>query len=218
METQPPIGSQVSKAVTRRMNAPGADTIRLWTIQPLEVWHTLREQKTLYVDTAHPDFADNSDSCMMVAYDWMREQMAKRIPGYSGHYPWWAYEHFLDLRFYRFYGIPGVRKVRLGLAIPRKQALLSAYGSWHDVLNRGYLPQALAWEEAEQELDGWEQDLLSHGIDSRLYSNRIDRPLCCCRNPGKRECEQVGSGFSMWKRAAMKKPYRPLLSDWNFPK
>ena len=105
---------------------------------------------------------------MLAAYDWLRDQMKRRIPGYEGHYPWWGYEHFLDLRFYRWHvGEYGVRLVRLGLAVPRERVLASAYGAWHCVLNRGYLPASLVWEEYEQALDAWEAEVRSHGSDDR---------------------------------------------------
>ena len=125
----------IRAAVTRYVHRPKPATIRLWTIQPPHVWNSLREQGTLLVNPIHSEFADSITSFEQ-AYDWMREQMAKRIPGYTGHYPWWAYEHFLDLRFYRWHTPPyGKRLVRLELAVPRVQVLLSAYGADSDILN-----------------------------------------------------------------------------------
>src|SRR5947207_2422161 len=103
---------------------PAADKLRVWTIQPEAVWVGLNEQGTLLVDPTNADFISCQDSELARAYDWMRSQMAKRIIGYAGNYPWWAYEHFLDLRSYRWYQ-PRARGryVRLGLDLPRKEAL-----------------------------------------------------------------------------------------------
>lgn len=155
----------IRSAVTRYVHCPKPDTIRLWTIQPPHVWHTLREQGTLLVDPNHAEFAEHIDD-YRAAYDWMRQQMARRIPGYAGHYPWWAYEHFLDLRFYRWHTRPyGKRLIRLELAVPREQVLLSTYGEWHCVLNRGYLPASLVWEDYERELDTWEEEAARHGVN-----------------------------------------------------
>jgi hypothetical protein len=155
----------IRSAVTRHLNRPKPDTIRLWTIQPPAVWHALREQGTLLVDPNHPDCVEYFDE-YRDAYDWLRVQMAHRIPGYGGHYPWWAYEHFLDLRFYRWHTPRrGVHLVRLELAIPKEQVLLSAYGSWHCVLNRGYLPEAIEWEDYERELDAWEDQAKQSGVE-----------------------------------------------------
>ena len=136
---------------SRRPAKPG--TMRLWTIQPPHVWDALQEQGTLLVDPAHSNFGGHEKS-FGLAYDWLRPQMQKRIPGYAGHYRWWAYEHFLDLRFYRWnIGEYGERLVRLELAVPQEKVLLSAYGAWHTVLRRGYLPESL--KEWERELDAW---------------------------------------------------------------
>ena len=152
-------------AVTRRCNLPKHDTIRLSTVQPLPVWYALQEQGTLFVDPDDPTFVAHiyyySDS-----YDWMRTQMARCIPNYEGHYPWWAYEHFLDLRFYRWHTPHhGQRLIRLELAIPKEKVLLSAYGDWHCVLNRAYLPAAIAWEDHERELDAWSAKLRKSGVE-----------------------------------------------------
>lgn len=84
----------------RRVGRSGPGTIRLWTLQPLEVWERLRHEDVLTVDPGHPGFCLEGEPTFREPYDWMREQMASRIEGFSGHYPWWAYEHFLDLRRY----------------------------------------------------------------------------------------------------------------------
>src|SRR5580692_7544603 len=105
-----------------------SDAVRLWTLQPVAVWHALKEQGELLVNPAHPEFAANDTNDgqdFRHAYDWMREQMSKRVPGYTGGYPWWGYEHFLDLRAYRWlHGTSGAKMVRIELAIPPGQALL----------------------------------------------------------------------------------------------
>jgi len=140
------------------------DVITLWTIQPSFVWHALQEKGTLLVDSSHPDFLNNFQD-LHESYDWLRKQMARRIPGYTGNYPWWAYEHFLDLRFYRWHHPSGSeRMVRLGLEIPCEQVLLSGYESWHCVLNRSYLPRSVVWEEYEQEWDAWNDEASKYGV------------------------------------------------------
>ena len=142
-----------------------SDHIRLWTIQSPDVWNALQEQKTLLVDPNHPTFVSHIDG-FPDAYDWMREQMTQRISDYSGHYPWWAYEHFLDLRFYRWHTHPsGQRLVRLELVIPREKVLLSAYGDWHCVLNRAYLPASILEEDYDREMAAWEEAAKRSGIE-----------------------------------------------------
>jgi hypothetical protein len=138
--------------------------LRLWTIQPIEVWERLQREKTLLVDPAHPNF--QNDPIYLEAYEWMREQMALRVSGYEGNYPWWVYDYKLDLRAYRFHTHPpNERWVRLELEIPSDKVLLSAYGAWHYVVNPWYLPYATDNEGYECEEDAWEADASAHGIN-----------------------------------------------------
>ncbi len=147
-----------ARATTQTIGKPRPGTTRLWTIQPLRVWERLREQRTLWADpTGEAFFQDFQDS-----YDWTRGQMHRRLPGYGGRYPWWAYTHKPDLRRYK----PGTgRMVRLELAVPPERVLLSAYGAWHSVLNLWYLPQAMDDEGYERESDAWEEELKRHGLN-----------------------------------------------------
>ena len=88
--------------------------------------------------------------------------MRRRLPGYGGHYPWWAYDYKLDLRSYR--GFSPERCVRLELAMPAERVLLSAYGAWHYVLSHWYLLQAVEEGEYEREDAAWEEELTRHGL------------------------------------------------------
>lgn len=115
--------------------------MRVWTIQPLEVLVRLEAEQILRADPAHvpPEFH--------YAYDWMRDQMQRRIPGYGGHYPWWGWHSpHPDLR--QSGHLPrGTQGVRLELVLEPSQVLLSDFDAWHVVLNRGYL--ALSEDEDE---------------------------------------------------------------------
>jgi hypothetical protein len=148
--------------------------MRLWTIKPIEVWERLQREKTLFVDPTHPTFQENLPF-FHEAYEWMRAQMARRLPHYEGNYPWWAYDYKLDLRTYRFHTHPpNERWVRMELEIPSEKVLLSAYGAWHYVLNRWYLPYTTDEESYERELDAWEAETKAHGIDT--YQNSVPFP------------------------------------------
>lgn len=115
--------------------------MRVWTIQSLTVLARLEKEQILYAEPAHipEEFRQ--------AYDWMRAQMERRIPGYGGHYPWWGwYSPRPDLRQSGY--LPrGTHGVRLELELDPAQVLLSDFDAWHVVLNRGYL--ALSEEEDE---------------------------------------------------------------------
>ena len=161
------IGIHVSgKAITYSLGRARPGMVRLWTIQPLSTWERLREQRTLWADpTGEAFFQEFRDS-----YDWMCQQMRHRLPGYQGHYPWWAYEHKPDLRHHQTASLG--RFVRLELVLPPARVLLSAYGAWHYVLTPGYLPQAVEESEYERERAAWEEELRRHGLD-----RYTDRPL-----------------------------------------
>lgn len=150
-----------TRAVTYSIAKAGPGTVRLWTIQPLLVWEKLREARTLWVDPADEGFSQE----LREEYDWMRRQMHRRMPGYKGHYPWWAYDYNLDLRSFR-YQVYGGRQVRLELAVPSERVLFSAYGAWHCVLNRFYLPHAVDEEGYEREQNAWDTELKGRGLDA----------------------------------------------------
>jgi hypothetical protein len=119
--------------------------IRLWTLQPAEVWGRLQEAGSLTVDIARINTMDGYEH----AYEWLRLQMKARLPRYEGGYPWWAYAYKPHLRVCRLNSNPG-KHVRLQLLMPREQALLSSYSAWHWVLGRTLLTE----EEAGVRSDG----------------------------------------------------------------
>ena len=166
------LGNVGERAVSYRVNRPLPSTVRLWTLQPILVWEELRQHGSLYVDPVHHSDVDDFQK---KAYEWLREQTAQRIPGYRGHYPWWANDFKLDLRSQRkAFGKPGERYVRLELAVPQEQVLLSAYGAWHCVLNRWYLPYATDPDGWDQESAAWEAELTVQGIDR--WSSALPEP------------------------------------------
>lgn len=136
------------------MDRAKAKTLRLWTLQPVQVWLSLQQSGSLFVDPAlrklDPEYQE--------AYAWMRGQMGRRIPAYQGHDPWWAYDYPPDLRHYRYRaGEPGSQQVRLALSVPRERVLLSAYGDWHHVLSGDYLPPSQNPDKRLQESEAWER-------------------------------------------------------------
>jgi len=57
--------------------------------------------------------------------------------------------------------------VRIEVEIPADQVLLSAYGAWHYVLNRWYLPHAVEPAAYEAEGDDWRSRLEQAGVAAR---------------------------------------------------
>jgi hypothetical protein len=121
-----------SHSITYPTGEADPESVIVWSLQPRAVWNRLREEKLLYANSeyAEPDWA--------TPYEWMRRQMTRRVAGYQGHNPWWAW--FLpkpDLRRRAFqYGFTGSQQVRLTLAMPREEILLSEYQCWYRVYNQ----------------------------------------------------------------------------------
>lgn len=122
--------------------------MRLWMIAERAVWERLQRDGCLRVDPAR------TEHDFRLAYDWMRRQMALRIPGYRGGYPWWAWIQWdpararPDLRAREnHYFAPGTPCVRLELELPDAEVLASDFDLWHCVLNNSYL----GWSEAEDQ-------------------------------------------------------------------
>src|SRR4051812_37811746 len=84
--TSPPIRTRISY----RLHRPRPRTLRLWTLQPQSVWDCLCQQGELSVDLTQIK-TDIDRPPFVWAYDYMREQMAHRLSGYQGYYPWWAW-------------------------------------------------------------------------------------------------------------------------------
>lgn len=132
--------------------------MRLWTLQPLLVLERVQQEGELKVDPENvPFFNEFRDD-----YDWMRSQMLRRLEEYHGGYPWWAYDYKVDLRRFRPSG--ETPTVRLELEIPSKRVLLSAYGAWHFVLNRWYLPHAVDEAGYDEEERKWDDAICQAGL------------------------------------------------------
>jgi len=121
-----------------------AQPLRAWTILPLDRWNTFRRDGVLRADGRRiwPEHRS--------AYNWLKDQMARRITSYRGGFPvWFWHSPKPDLRAGAH--LPsGTRGVRLELRIPRERTLLLDFETWHCVLNGWSLP--LTWRE-DRELE-----------------------------------------------------------------
>jgi len=135
----------------------------VWTIHSLPVWEKLQHDGCLY--GPGPDLVNNEWQ-WRTAYDWMVEQMERRI-GPSpkpGIYPLWAWYQWgnathrrPDLRC-RGHLVPGTKGVRLAVEIPPDQILLSDFEHWHFALNYWYSSHTQAEDEA------FDAELALHGV------------------------------------------------------
>lgn len=120
-----------------------ASSIRLWTIQPSAVWEQIASRGTLTVDPRHA--ADLHD-----AYEWLRAELGRRIPGYTGCHPWWAHCTRPDLRRARHERNQGERYVLIELCLPRPHAVVFPAWAWDRIYYGEFVSggrrEALTWE------------------------------------------------------------------------
>ncbi len=130
------------------MSDADSQTIRAWTIQPWIVWERLETRGSLTVD---PQFAGNLHEC----YEWLRGQLLQRIPGYSGHYPWWAYRTRPDLRRARHTRCRDQRFVLIEMELPREQVLEFPFWAWDCIFYGRFLStnqrESADWERRLRE-------------------------------------------------------------------
>jgi hypothetical protein len=129
--------------------------MRLWSIQSLEVWEKLQEEKQLYVNPSLSGLL--GEPIFQHAYNWIMEKMEENIEGYNHSYPWWAWHTWSshygakpDLRCERRNYPLDEKYVRLELEIPAPKVLLSDFDAFCcGVLNGHYLA------ETREKSDEW---------------------------------------------------------------
>ncbi|MBI4434186.1 DUF3841 domain-containing protein [Candidatus Uhrbacteria bacterium] len=154
----------MERGAREKSRSPDEDRIRLWTIQSERAWEVLQRDGVLRADGRY------SDSGFRTAYRWMIAEMTKRVPGYSGRFPLWAWHTPKpDLRHTAH--VPrGQCAVRIECLLPRAEVLLSDFDGWHFVLNR--LP--FTWTKRED--DAWDQRLsLPYQLLSSELRSEVER-------------------------------------------
>lgn len=127
-----------------RIVLPDRSYTRLWMIADADLWTALQGAGELRVDPARLSFPEWRSQ-----YDWLRGQMARRIPGYSGDYPWWSWGTSKpDLRDRsRHHSPAGCALVRLTLDVPTTEILAFDFGAWHFPISGQFLSTSEAEEE-----------------------------------------------------------------------
>ena len=108
--------------------------MRLYTIQEEDFWKKCQDLGGIFIERQFID-----EEFFLRSYEWMRRQMAKRLPAYSGDFPVWAWAERPDLRTI-YWNVKGYPFFLLTIEVPADRVLLSDFGDWHIVLNDGYLP------------------------------------------------------------------------------
>lgn len=127
--------------------------MKLWTIQPVEVYGEILEKGYYICDQSKAENAkDFADS-----YKWMVRQMDKRGISHPDNAtsPVWAWhtynwrQHQPDLRE-GGHGCRGEKSVCLELEVPDEEVLLSDFDEWCIVLNKWYIDDSTNEEEYDE--------------------------------------------------------------------
>jgi hypothetical protein len=124
--------------------------MRVWLIAKRDVWEKLQHDKELLYD---PEYLP---SPLGSWYEWMRQQMAKRLANYQGHCPWWAWVRWTNEK-----PMPDLRSwdnelncfaeeeaaVRLELVLADHEVLCSDFGSWCLALTDEYVAKTQAEQQ-----------------------------------------------------------------------
>lgn len=135
----------------------GRGDMRLWTIQPVEVYDLIMKEGVYRCDPSIAFTGLAGDREFFEAYSWLVKQMAIKVgpPPENVKFPVWAWhtrkwEHKKpDLRL-SAYTKPGTKCVCIELEIPDKDVLLSDFDNWHFVLNNLYFSNAKNEEENDR--------------------------------------------------------------------
>lgn len=108
--------------------------MKLFTVQGLKHWRAAEIQGLLTGGPSHHYVFPE----MRRPYEWMRQQMKKRLPWTSGDYPVWAWlaeDHAKRFQPDARWGSVGEVMVEVGFEVPESRVLLSDFMAWHQVLN-----------------------------------------------------------------------------------
>ncbi len=106
---------------------------KLWTIQPLAVWRQLQAKRRLHSNANH--FVCEPPA----AYRWLRRQLKRRLPNYSGRHLWWAHCHKPDLRQHRHCYARAEEHVRIELDADVFPSVRFPCWAWNQVFCQDYL-------------------------------------------------------------------------------
>lgn len=133
--------------------------MRLWTIQPEEVYEILKKDG---IFTCNQELAVYGED-FKTPYAWMTKKMDERkiphpnnltLPIWAWHTRNWKHKK-PDLRE-AAYDKRGTKAVLLEVEIPDKEVLLSDYDEWHFVLNNSWIDDSEneeEWEELHEKFD-----------------------------------------------------------------
>lgn len=130
---------------------PGAEVLTMYTIQTRDAYETLQRSGVLVGDSSHADTDWIGVMAIREAYDWMHRQMDVRMPGSPDRGLLWLWPTATHALL-RDCARRCSGEVFLTVHVRRARVLLSEFGDWNIVLNRGLnLPQEAGESELEYE-------------------------------------------------------------------
>lgn len=137
--------------VSRRralFNAAPDDLIRIYTRQHKDAWAKAQERGFFTGDHGILDYDSETgiDFTFHKPYDWMKNEMAKVIPNFSGERPMWGY---LKRPLHKGWWKLRPDMIQFTALVPRKRILFSDYELWHHPLNNWGI------HDTEEEDDAW---------------------------------------------------------------
>ena len=124
--------------------------MRLWTFRDPNEWRAAEKAGRLRADGRRV-----MERGFRPAYRWMMSQMRKRIVGYGGRFPLWAWAEKgpADLRR-AGHGTKGSEMLLVTCEVPAERVLLSDFAAWHFALNGWHLglteAEDASWERRWQ--------------------------------------------------------------------
>lgn len=110
------------------------DIVRIWSFQTEES-RASADRRGFWAGCEEASRGKDGDY-ELFQHDWMRMQMAKRLPDYSGEFPVWAYLRRPNLRQTQWFDSPTLLLVA---DVPRERLLVSNYEWWVYTLNHWYM-------------------------------------------------------------------------------
>ena len=153
--------------------------MRLWTVQPYCIYELIQKDGVYRCDITKSSFAEDE---ILVAYNWLVDQMKKRIgnPPKGVEYPVWAWylrEGKNKRPDMRRSGLRVTKKsVLLEIEIPDSEVLLTDFLDWHCALNDGACYYGTSEEEFEKE-DAFYESLSEE--EQRLYKIKSWEQIIC---------------------------------------
>jgi hypothetical protein len=140
--------------ITKFLAASEDTPIVVWTIQSEGAVQELERTGKLTGDPAYA-FANNTPG-KRLAYDWLRQMMAKRLTGYSDEWPIWT------LVSRPTSSIETLGGILLRAEIPKSKMLVSFYKGWLKILG--------VMEHLPENKNCWPEQWLFHRDDPLLYA------------------------------------------------